>query len=175
MVGSKAKNRHINNNFNEMNINFRKAILSDYDDIQTLKRQVHEFHYKNRPDFYRNNDSPFDKNEFEKILMSQDSEIYVIDFDGKMCAYAFVKIIRFKDNQLINDHNRLFIDDICVEQSLRKKGFGKIIMRKLETECKSKGIKYMDLTVWNFNGKAHDFYRKYGMNEIMIRMEKKID
>jgi diamine N-acetyltransferase len=158
-----------------MNINFRKAILSDYDDIQTLKKQVHKFNYKNRPDFYRNTDSPFDKNEFENILRSQDSEIYFIEFDGKMCGYAFVKIIKFIDNPLINDHDRFFIDDICVEQSLRKRGIGKIIMRELEAECKSKGIKYMDLTVWNFNDKAHDFYRKLGMKEIIFRMEKKID
>jgi len=150
-------------------------MVSDYDDILILKRQVHEFHHKNRPDFYKNIHSPFDKDEFENILKNQDSEIYVIEFDRKICGYAFIKIIKFKDNPLINDHDRFYIDDICIEQSLRKKGLGKIIMIELENECKSKGLKYMDLTVWNFNDKALDFYRNFGMKEIMIRMEKKID
>ncbi len=158
-----------------MNPDFRKATLYDFDDILLLKRQVHDFHHKNRPDFYKAVTSPLEKNEYESFLTSNESEVYVLEFSGKICGYAFVKIIKFKDNPLINDHTRFYIEDICIDESFRKKGFGKFFMRELENECKSKGIKFMDLTVWKFNDEAFDFYRRNGMKEIMARMEKRIE
>lgn len=48
-------------------------------------------------------------------------------------------------------------------------------MKELESICKSNGFKYMDLNVWKFNSEAIDFYKRIGMKDIMIRMEKTID
>jgi len=158
-----------------MNTNFRKATLFDFEDILLLKRQVHDFHFKNRPDFYKNTVSLFDKSEFENILKNNEIEIFVLEFNRKICGYAFVKIIKFKDNSLINDHDRFYIEDICIDKNLRKRGLGKFLMSELETVCRSKGLKHMDLTVWNFNEDALGFYTMFGMRQIMTRMEKEIE
>jgi len=162
-------------NNDKMKLNFRKAIISDYNDIIRLKKQVHEFHCDNRPDFYKKCDMPISKKEFEDILKSQDQEIYVIESEEKLCGYSFIKTLKFADNPLIIDHNRLYVDDICIDKRLRKKGIGRALMKELELLCKSRGYKYMDLNVWNFNSEARDFYIKCGMKEIMYRMEKQID
>jgi ribosomal protein S18 acetylase RimI-like enzyme len=153
----------------------RKAILSDFDEILIMKRQSHKFHYQNRPDFYKNTDTVITKEEFENMLNSHDDEIYVVDCDKKICGYAFVKIIKFKENQIIQDHERFFIDDIFVDKNIRNKGIGQFIMSELETECKLKGIKYIDLTVWSFNENAFQFYKNNSMKEIIYRMEKRIE
>lgn len=162
-------------NVDKMKINFRKAIIADYDEILRLKKQVHEFHYNNRPDFYKISDLPLNQKGYEEMLKDSEYEFYIVESEERICGYAIIKIIKFKNNPLIDDHNRCFIDDICVDQALRRKGIGQMLLENLEMECKSKGIKYMDLNVWNFNKQAIDFYRKFGMKEIMYRMEKRID
>ena len=50
-----------------MNPDFRKALSNDFDDILLLKKQVHDFHQKNRPDFYKAVTSPLEKNEYESF------------------------------------------------------------------------------------------------------------
>ena len=155
-------------------INFRKAVDSDYSHILQLKRQVHEFHHAQRPDFYRTTKFPFEKTEFDNLINNKNSDIFIVEKDGIICGYAITKIIEFKDNPLVNNHKRLFIDDICIDNSFRKKGIGQFLMEKLELICKSDEFEYLDLNVWDFNTDAIDFYKKTGMKEIMIRMEKKI-
>jgi len=57
----------------------------------------------------------------------------------------------------------------------RKKGIGSILMKELESICKAKGYRYLELNVWDFNTNAIDFYKKHGMKTIVHRMEKIID
>jgi len=155
-----------------MPINIRKATLSDFDPVLKLKKQVHEFHHKNRQDFYKKSASPISQDEFQKIITSHDQEIYIVEYEKIICGYAFIKIVTFRNNPLIHDHSRFFIDDICIDRKFRKKGIGKALMQELELACRSKGIRYIDLNVWDFNRDAIDFYKKYGMQSIMMRMEK---
>lgn len=157
-----------------MNIKFRKAGESDYNEILKLKRESHNRHHNNRPDFYKYSELPLDNKEYQKLLGNNDNDIYVVKSGNNICGYAITKIITFRDDPLIIDHCRFFIDDLYVDLQYRKKGIGKFLMRELVSVCKSKGFRYMDLNVWAFNTEAIDFYKKNGMQEIMIRMEQKI-
>ncbi len=158
-----------------MKVIFRKAKESDYDAILKMKRESYNWHHTNRPDFYKYSELPMDKKEYEGLLNSQEYDIYAVESDNKICGYAIIKVMSFTDNPLILDHKRLFIDDIYIDPSFRKKGIGKFLMKELESICKSQGFKHMDLNVWNFNTEAINFYKKTGMKEIIIRMEKKIN
>lgn len=158
-----------------MTVNFRKAIQSDYNTISKLKIQAHNFHHNNRPDFYKYSELPINKKEYKELLNKKDNYIYVVESDNKICGYAIIKVISFRDNPLIVNHKRFFIDDLYIDQSYRNKGIGKFLMKELESICKSNGFKYIDLNVWNFNSEAIDFFKRIGMKDIMIRMEKTID
>jgi len=155
-----------------MEIKFRKASINDYRIILILKKQIQNFHHCHKPDFYKKTDSPFSKNEFEKLLVSIDSNVYVVESGDKIYGYAITRVISFQANPLIVDHKRLFIDDIIIDPEYRKKGIGKFLIEKLESVCRSEGYNYLDLNVWSFNTEAIDFYRKHGMRESILRMEK---
>jgi len=157
-----------------MEIKFRKASINDYRIILILKKQIQNFHHCHKPDFYKKTDSPFSKNEFEKLLVSIDSKVYVVESGDKIYGYAITRVISFQANPLIVDHKRLFIDDIIIDPEYRKKGIGKFLIEKLESVCRSEGYNYLDLNVWSFNTEAIDFYRKHGMRESILRMEKYI-
>jgi len=117
---------------------------------------------------------PFTKNEFEELLVSPDNFIYIVGSGEKIYGYAITKVISYHANPLIVDHKRLFIDDIIIDPEYQKKGIGKFLMDKLESVCRSEGYNYLDLNVWIFNTEAIGFFRKQGMRESILRMEKYI-
>ena len=157
-----------------MRYTFRKANNSDYEQIQNLKRQVHDYHVKKRPDFFSGKENPLENSYFESLLNSSDLKIYVIEDQTRVLGYVITKILSFENNPLIKNHQRLFIEDICVDESYRNKGIGKEIFRQLEILGKTENCRYLDLNVWTFNESAIEFYKNIGMNPIMIRMEKEL-
>jgi len=158
-----------------MDLTFRTGLSIDFEAIIELKKQVHNFHSSIRPDFYKYSESPIEKTEFENILKNESYKVFVVELKNNICGYAITKVINFENNPLIVNHKRLFIDDICVDPNYRKMGIGKFILKNLETICKSSGYSYLDLNVWNFNTTAIEFYKKNGMTESIIRMEKVIE
>jgi ribosomal protein S18 acetylase RimI-like enzyme len=158
-----------------MDLTFRKGLNFDFEAISELKKQVHNFHSSCRPDFYKYSESPFKRTEFENLLNNETHNVYVVESNNIIHGYAITKVIGFENNPLIVSHKRLFIDDICVDPKYRKMGIGKFIFENLETVCKSSGYSYLELNVWNFNTTAIEFYKKNGMTETIIRMEKVIE
>ena len=159
----------------EMDLKFRKGLSIDFAAILELKKQIHNFHAFSRPDFYRDSESPIEKTEFENILKNESYNVFVVEHKTIICGYAITKVVSFENKPLIVNHKRLFIDDICVDPKYRKMGIGKFILENLETICRSSGYSYLDLNVWNFNTTAIEFYKKNGMTETIIRMEKVIE
>ena len=157
-----------------MEIKFRKATTNDFNTISILKKLIHNYHSYQKPDFYKNMELPLTKNEFEELLVSRDNFIYVVGSGEKIYGYAITKVISYQANPLIVDHKRLFIDDIIIDPEYQKKGIGKFLMEKLESVCRAEGYNYLDLNVWSFNTDAINFYRKHGMRESILRMEKYI-
>ena len=155
-----------------LGLTFRKGISIDFEEILELKKQIHSFHFSSRPDFYKFSETPIEKSEFENILKNESFNVFVAESKNKIYGYAITKAISIENNPLIINHKRLFIDDICVDPKYRKRGIGKFILENLETICKSTGYSYLDLNVWNFNTTAIDFYKRNGMTETIIRMEK---
>lgn len=154
---------------------FRKAELQDFDEIKRLIQQVHDFHQLKRPDFYRESDHPMKIEDYKELMDNPETDIYVLATDTAVIGYAFTRIMYFRDNTRIIDHRRFFIDDICIDKALRKKGYGRRLMNELEGVGRSLGIRYMDLNVWNFNTDAYEFYQKYGMKPVITRMEKLVE
>ena len=153
----------------------RKGLICDFEAVLELKKQVHNFHYSIRSDFYNYSELPIEKHEFENIHKNESYNVFVVELNRNISGYSITKVISFVNNPLIKNHKRLFIDDICVDPGYRKMGIGKFILDNLETICKSNNYSYLDLNVWNFNKSAIEFHKKNGISETIIRMEKALD
>ena len=158
-----------------MEYNFRNATIADYETILELKIQVHDFHVGNRPDFFTDTEDPFDKTIYEELLAFPEIQVFIIEDKNRIYGYAITKILKFENNPIINNQQRLFIEDICIDLNFRKRGIGSLLMKELESICKSKGYRCLELNVWAFNTSSIDFYKKFGMKTIMHRMEKIIN
>jgi diamine N-acetyltransferase len=151
---------------------FRKALLKDFEAIVKLKKEVHEFHFKNEPKFYKNPETLLCIEDFKKEL--EKNHIYVLENEDGIIGYAFIYDIIVKNDQLIFDQKILFIDDFSISQTQKRKGFGNELFHSIEEYGKQNNYSSIELNVWNFNDDAKKFYEKMEMKTTRIRMKKTI-
>ena len=65
----------------------------------------------------------------------------------------------------------LFIDDLCVDQSMRGKHVGEALFDYVKQEAKKMGCYEVTLNVWAGNTPAEKFYEKMGMKTKERQME----
>jgi len=147
----------------------RQSTIDDYAPFVYLMRQVHEIHYKGNPSFYKNEMDTFDKNTF--IQEMHHDNIYIYEEKKIIIGFAYFNIMTIQNNPAIQDRSFMYLIDICIEQTLRHKGYGVKIMNELQSIAKTKNCKEIILDVYTFNIPALRFYRKMGFKDEKIGMK----
>ena len=153
---------------------FRPATPGDYESINRLKVQVHDYHFQHRPDYFNRSDQPLARSYFAGLLNSERYHVFVIETSEKIVAYAITYIITYDSNPLVKEHERLYIEDICVNESNRNQGVGTRLFNELEAFCRTEQLSHIALDVWNFNERAIRFYNEMGMHPVIQRFEKRV-
>lgn len=154
---------------------FRVAAAEDHERIAELKKQVHHYHYQQRPDHFKLSKHIFPVSYFNEVMHSDQHNIFVMEISNHIVAYAICKIISYDSNPLIVNHKQLFIEDLCVDEKNRNQGIGTTFFVEIEKYCRNKSLRSITLDVWNFNAGAINFYAKIGMRPVIQRFEKSIE
>ena len=159
-----------------MNLKVRDAIASDYVDISILVLEVHNLHVKNRPDVFIEVDNPFSKEQFENLLNSSDTKLFVVEnIDNKdLVAYCIVKIMTTSCLPIVIQSRFAHIDNFCIKDSYKRNGIGKLLFQHIVDHAKSQGVSSLQLSVWEFNQDAINFYEAVGMSMRNRKMELKL-
>jgi ribosomal protein S18 acetylase RimI-like enzyme len=62
-----------------------------------------------------------------------------------------------------------------VKNGFKRQGLGKLLVKAAEDWSKGKGASSVNLSVYDFNQSAIDFYKKVGYHTLSIRMEKNLN
>jgi len=148
----------------------RKAVIENFEAVKHLNNQVHRKHVIAKPDVFREIENPLNL-DFFSIEIGKD-HIFVLESDDVILGYAFVRIVETKDHPVIKDKKILLIEDLCIGANYKRKGLGKILFTELEKYAKENNCTSIELTVWDFNDEAKQFYEKMEMEKTIIRMKK---
>ena len=155
-----------------MDVTIRKAQVSDNKDVLRLLKQIAELHHIGRPDIFKGNTKKYSKHEFSKILKDKNKPVFVaVDENDNVLGYVFCIVINYKNHAVFNDYHSLYIDDFCVDESMRGQNIGKKLFEAIKIYTKEIGVYNIDLTVWEFNEGAIKFYEKCGFATQRRRME----
>jgi ribosomal protein S18 acetylase RimI-like enzyme len=155
----------------------REAEKTDIHRIITLLHQVNMVHYEIRPDLFKPNTTKYNAQELETMLNDPQKPIFVyVDKDserseGTVLGYAFCQITEVRDDQLLQDAKKLYIDDICVDENARGKHIGKALYEHVRDYAISISCHNITLNVWEGNGAALSFYKNMGMQVQKTTME----
>lgn len=150
----------------------RLALEKDIDKICDLLRQVNEVHYRGRADIFKLG-IKYSYDEIKDMLGNAEKPILVwVDDSDEVCGYCFCAVISTKESSVLKGVKTLYVDDLCVDESCRRRGVGKALYDSALTLAKELGCYNLTLNVWSCNPTAVEFYKSLGLEPQKIYMEK---
>ena len=152
-------------------MNIRFAAEKDIPQMIDLLRQVGEVHHQIRPDLFRAGAQKYDEAALKRLLSDPDRPIIAGVVEDKMVGYAFCILQEIKNDPVLCDRKTLYIDDLCVDETVRGGGVAKAIYQGMLDYARSIGCDAVTLNVWCGNDRALHFYEKCGFKPQKIGME----
>lgn len=151
----------------------RHANTDDIPQLLSLLSQVLSIHHEGRPDIFKKGSVKYTKEELANILSDDSRPVFVAaDERNVAVGYCFCIFKEEKNNNILTDIKTLYIDDLCVDESLRSSGIGRALYECALETAKAAGCYNVTLNVWALNDSAAAFYEKLGMTPQKICMEK---
>ena len=148
----------------------RFAEVRDIPGMIELLKQVGEVHHQLRPDLFRAGAQKYNEGDLEALLRDPDRPIFIADQDGAVVGYCFCILQVTENNPVLCDRKVLYIDDLCVEETLRGQGIATKLYDHTLEYARSLGCDAVTLNVW-YGNDALAFYEKCGMRFQKIGME----
>ena len=149
----------------------RRAIEKDIPKIIDLLKQVCLVHHNGRPDIFKVG-TKYSAEELKAILNDETRPILVsVDENDNVQGYCFCIYQQHVNNSVLTDIKTLYIDDLCVDETLRFKGIGKELYDSAVKLAKETGCYNLTLNVWSCNQSALKFYESLGLLPQKIGME----
>lgn len=150
----------------------RMAQEKDIARIHSLLAQVAMVHHKGRPDLFKPGKSKYTEEEL-KILLQDSSRpiLAAVDENDCMQGYAFCIFQQYKNHNIMTDIKTLYIDDLCVDETMRGKHIGRLLYNAALDYAREHGCYNLTLNVWSCNESAMKFYESCGLKPQKVGME----
>ena len=157
-------------------MNIRKAEKRDIPRLDDLLYQVHLLHATGRPDIFRKGNKKYTDEELSVILEDERTPVFVaVDDADRVIGYAFCIYQEVKGEIPLMDRKTIYIDDLCVDETLRGRHIGQALYRYVLDVARENGCDAVTLNVWCLNEGAVRFYEKCGMTPLKVVMEHKMN
>lgn len=153
-------------------LTIRRGKESDIPVIDKLLFEVLKVHSDARPDLFKEGTKKYTDEELKKILADDQTPVFVAEKDGNVLGYAFCVHQQYIDHNNMTDIKTLYIDDLCVDETVRGAHIGKALYEYVLDYAKKQGYYNITLNVWADNVNALKFYEKVGLKVQKIGMEK---
>ena len=149
----------------------RRAMEKDIPRMGELLEQVNLVHHYGRPDIFKVGKKYTDE-ELRVILGDESRPILVsVDERDEVEGYAFCIFQQHVGSQLLTDIKTLYIDDLCVDETLRGRHIGRALYEAAVELARTSGCYNLTLNVWSCNESAMRFYEKCGLVPQKVGME----
>ncbi|MHB9908921.1 GNAT family N-acetyltransferase [Clostridium botulinum] len=156
-------------------MNFRKANANDVNELVLLFKNLQAIHGKNVTNIFNKNiDECILKEYINNVILNEDYNFYIVEDKKKIIGAIEVITIIEKDNPVLKSREYALIDKLVVDNYYRGYGIGSKLIEYAEKDLKSRGIKEIEIYVWEFNRGALNLYEKKGYKTICRRMTKSI-
>ncbi|APQ78483.1 GNAT family N-acetyltransferase [Clostridium botulinum] len=156
-------------------MNFRKANANDVNELVLLFKNLQAMHSENVTNIFNKNiDECILKEYINNVILNEDYNFYIVEDKKKIIGAIEVITIIEKDNPVLKSREYALIDKLVVDNYYRGYGIGSRLIEYAEKDLKSRGIREIEIYVWEFNRGALNLYEKKGYKTICRRMTKSI-
>lgn len=141
----------------------RFANVDDIPQLLNLLRQVEMVHHDIRPDLFRDGGEKYEPETLKELLKDVNRPVLAAVEDGAVVGYAFCVLEETAGDPARLDRKELYLDDLCVDASVRGKGVAKQLWQETVDLAKQLGCDAVTLNVWEGNDRARKFYENCGL------------
>ncbi len=150
----------------------RKAEERDIPRIHELLKQVCGVHHDGRPDIFRRGARKYTDEQLRILFMDSSRPVFVsVNENNTVEGYCFCIITEYRDHNIIHNMKELYIDDLCVDETLRGTGVGHDLYEYVKAYARDEGCYHLTLNVWSCNPGAMAFYERQGLQVLKKEME----
>jgi ribosomal protein S18 acetylase RimI-like enzyme len=131
--------------------------------ILKLLEQIGKVHYDLRPDIFQSHAQKYGASQVLDRLANPETPTFVAVEGEKVLGYSFCEIKTFSQHPVMKDRKEMFLEDLCVDESVRGQGVGKALYEYVCKYAREEGCHNLTLHVWSDNAGAVAFYEKMGM------------
>lgn len=149
----------------------RFATKEDLPQINELRMQVSLFHAQARPDMFKPG-FPQEVADFIHVMYDDEhTHILVAEEDDQLVAFACLAEMEVSATPYRPGRKFLEVDEIGVDESMRRKGIGRQMFDEIFRFARKKGFERVELNMWEFNESALKFYEAIGFQTFRRYME----
>lgn len=153
-------------------MNIRLAQERDIKRIHELLFQVCLVHHNGRPDLFKYGGRKYTDEQLKELMQDKNRPILVaVDEKDYVLGYAFCIFQQHLEDNILTDIKTLYIDDLCVDETIRGQHIGKTLYEAVIAFAKEQGCYNVTLNVWSCNESAMKFYEACGLVPYKICME----
>lgn len=150
----------------------RRAKEQDMNGINALLMQVCLVHHRGRPDLFKYGAKKYTDEQLLEIICDDKRPIFVaVNEKEEVLGYAFCVFQQHIDNNILTDIKTLYIDDLCVDETIRGQHIGRRLYEEVLSFARKSGCYNVTLNVWSCNESAMKFYEACGLKPQKVGME----
>lgn len=146
----------------------------DMIEARKLLLEVHQLHYENRPDIYKDT-TEITLEYFSNLCREENTFTMVADEDGKIIGLCMGTLRKSPQTPVVKTRTTVLLDAIAVRQDYRGKGLGKRLYIEAQSYAREHGAESMELMAWAFNQSAINFYQHMGMAVRSVTYEQRLN
>lgn len=153
----------------------REAKPLDIEGVYTVFAETQLLHQIAHPEIYQAPKSIKPILDYLKeSVLDPNSVIFIAEGSDEILGAIHCRIQNSSENPVLTPRKYALIENIAVAAAHRRRGIGEALMKRTEQWAKSLGARSIELTVWDFNQVAKDFYRQLDYRSIHQRMAKEL-
>jgi GNAT superfamily N-acetyltransferase len=145
-----------------MDFQIREAILGDFEEISKLFIEICAYHSQALPQIFKPVTDARSRKIKAELITDENVAMFVAVYEGKVIGLVRVHIRESPDIPVLVKRRYVYVSDIIVTEKYRGSSIGRELMDTVEQWALGKGIKQVELNVWDFNESALAFYDKLG-------------
>lgn len=149
----------------------RFAREDELERVNELRKQVNDLHVEGKPDVFKAGFNDELRDHIYDIWNDPEQGIIVADADGIICGFAVVHHIYKAENPFMYERDFIDVDEFCVDERFRRQGVATAIISFMKDYTREKGVKRLELNMWEFNQGALEFYESVGFKTYRRYME----
>jgi ribosomal protein S18 acetylase RimI-like enzyme len=156
-----------------MQFTIRAARAEDYGALCELFESVDALHRSRFPSWFQRPEGPARDEEYIlRQIEEPDARLYIAEAEGQIVGFVSAFVRDTPSVPILVPRRFAFVDNLFVREDLRRAGIGRALMTQVEQWALAQEASEMELTVYEFNIDAIEFYRGLGYATTSRRMYK---